>query len=164
MRPDQVEFHCEYVGGGFGSKFGADNEGRLAAQMSKKFERPCRVIRTRKEEHLDTGNRPGSIQYMKIGLHRDGKISGGKVATWGSVGPTGGGQASGGGGGGGGVRNPSRYKFGTVAKVHEDVSLNGGYPAGDACTGPSAGHVRHRADDGSHGRDDRHGPARISPA
>ena len=23
LRPDQVEFHCEYVGGGFGSKFGA---------------------------------------------------------------------------------------------------------------------------------------------
>ena len=55
-------------------------------------------------------------------------MRGGKVATWGSVGPTGGGQASGGGGGGGGVRNPSRYNFGTVAKVHEDVSLNGGYP------------------------------------
>jgi xanthine dehydrogenase YagR molybdenum-binding subunit len=128
LRPDQVEFHCEYVGGGFGSKFGHDSEGRLAAQMSKKFKRPCRVIRTRKEEHLDTGNRPGSIQHMRIGCQRDGKIRGGKIATWGSVGPSGGGQASGGGGGGGGVRNPSRYNFGTVAKVHEDVSLNGGYP------------------------------------
>jgi xanthine dehydrogenase YagR molybdenum-binding subunit len=128
LRPDQVEFHCEYVGGGFGSKFGSDSEGRLAAQMSKKYKRPCRVIRTRKEEHLDTGNRPGSIQHMRIGVARDGKIRGGKIATWGSVGPSGGGQASGGGGGGGGVRNPSRYDFGTVAKVHEDVSLNGGYP------------------------------------
>jgi xanthine dehydrogenase YagR molybdenum-binding subunit len=128
LRPDQVEFHCEYVGGGFGSKFGADNEGVLAARMSKKFGRPCRVICNRKEEHLDTGNRPGSIQHMQIGLARDGKIRGGRVATWGSVGPTGGGQASAGGGGGGGVRNPSRYNFGTIAKVHEDVSLDGGYP------------------------------------
>jgi xanthine dehydrogenase YagR molybdenum-binding subunit len=128
LRPDQVEFHCEYVGGGFGAKFGHDSEGRLAAQMSKKYKRPCRVIRTRKEEHLDTGNRPGSIQFMQIGLDRDGKIRGGRIATWGSVGPTGGGQASAGGGGGGGVRNPSRYEFGTIAKVHEDVSLNGGSP------------------------------------
>jgi xanthine dehydrogenase YagR molybdenum-binding subunit len=128
LRPDQVEFHCEYVGGGFGAKFGHDSEGRLAAQMSKKFGRPCRVIRTRKEEHLDTGNRPGSMQHMRLGLSRDGKIRGGKIATWGSVGPTGGGQASAGGGGGGGVRNPSRYNFGTIAKVHEDVSLNGGSP------------------------------------
>jgi xanthine dehydrogenase YagR molybdenum-binding subunit len=128
LRPDQVEFHCEYVGGGFGSKFGHDSEGRLAAQMSKKYKRACRVIRTRKEEHLDTGNRPGSMQHMRIGLARDGKIRGGRVATWGSIGPTGGGQASAGGGGGGGVRNPSRYDFGTVAKIHEDVMLNGGYP------------------------------------
>jgi xanthine dehydrogenase YagR molybdenum-binding subunit len=128
LRPDQVEFHCEYVGGGFGAKFGHDSEGRLAAQMSKKYKRPCRVIRSRKEEHLDTGNRPGSMQHMRVGLSRDGKIRGGKIATWGSIGPTGGGQASAGGGGGGGVRNPSRYDFGTVAKMHEDVMLNGGYP------------------------------------
>lgn len=128
LRPDQVEFHCEYIGGGFGSKFGAGNEGRLAAQLSKKFGRPCRVVRNRKEEHLDTGNRPGSIQHMKIGLARGGRMRGGKIATWGSVGPTGGGQASAGGGGGGGVNNPSRYAFGTIAKVHEDVSLDGGYP------------------------------------
>ncbi|HEY3391360.1 MAG TPA: xanthine dehydrogenase family protein, partial [Lacipirellulaceae bacterium] len=128
LRPDQVEFHCEYVGGGFGAKFGADNEGRLAAQMSKKFGRPCRVIRTRKEEHLDTGNRPGSIQHMRIGLMRDGKMRGGKITTWGSIGPTGIGQRSAGGGGGGGVRNPSRYNFGTVAVVHQDVGLNAGFP------------------------------------
>jgi xanthine dehydrogenase YagR molybdenum-binding subunit len=128
LRPDQVEFHCEYVGGGFGSKFGADNEGKLAARLSKKYGRPCRVICNRKEEHLDTGNRPGSIQFMQLGVSHDGKIRGGRIATWGSVGPTGGGQASAGGGGGGGVRNPSRYNFGTIAKLHEDVSLDGGYP------------------------------------
>lgn len=128
LRPDQVEFHCEYIGGGFGSKFGADNEGRLAATLSKKYGRPCRVICDRREEQIDTGNRPGSIQYMNLGLGSDGKIHGGKIATWGSVGPSGGGQASAGGGGGGGVRNPSRYNFGTFAKIHEDVSLNGGYP------------------------------------
>lgn len=128
LRPDQVEFHCEYIGGGFGSKFGADNEGVLAARLSKKYRRPCRVVRGRKEEQLDTGNRPGSIQYMQIGLDEDGKIRGGRVVTWGSVGPTGGGQASAGGGGGGGVSNPSRYAFGTIAKIHEDVCLDGGYP------------------------------------
>src|SRR5262249_12406168 len=125
---DQVEFHCEYIGGGFGSKFGADNEGRLAAQLSKKYRRPCRVICNRKEEHLDTGNRPGSIQSMRIGVSRDGKKRGGKIYTWGSVGPSGSGAGSAGGGGGGGVRNPSRYEFGKIAKVHEDVSLSGGYP------------------------------------
>jgi xanthine dehydrogenase YagR molybdenum-binding subunit len=128
LRQDQVEFHCEYVGGGFGSKFGAGAEGQLAARISKKYGRPCRCICNRKEEQLDTGNRPGSLQYMKIAAARDGKLLGGVVNTWGSVGPTGGGPASGGGGGGGGVRNPGRYAFGAVAKTHEDVSLNGGFP------------------------------------
>lgn len=65
---------------------------------------------------------------MQIGLARDGTMRGGKISTWGSVGPTGGGQSSGGGGGDGGVRNPSRYNFGKVAKLHENVSLNSGYP------------------------------------
>lgn len=128
LKSSQVESHCEYVGGGFGSKFGIGVEGRLAAQMSQKYRRPCRVMCDRKEEQIDTGNRPGSIQYMKLGLSHDGEIRGGRIATWGSVGPTGGGQSSDGGGGGGGVSNPSRYKFGKTAKTHEDVTLNGGYP------------------------------------
>lgn len=128
LRPDQVEFHCEHVGGGFGSKFGAGAEGALAARMSKKYRRPCRVVCDRKEEQTDTGCRPGSIQYMKIGASKDGRLKGGRIFTWGSVGPSGGGQDSAGGGGGGGVRNPSRYRFGTTAKTHEDVTLNGGPP------------------------------------
>jgi xanthine dehydrogenase YagR molybdenum-binding subunit len=127
LKPDQVEFHCEYVGGGFGSKFGAGAEGTLAARMSKKFNKPVRVMCNRKEEQLDTGNRPGSMQQMKIGADKDGKLVGGRVWTWGSVGPAAAG-ATGGGGGGGGVRNPGRYRFGTVAKSHEDVNLNAGYP------------------------------------
>lgn len=127
LKPDQVEFHCEYVGGGFGSKFGAGAEGTLAARLSKKYAKPVRVLCDRKEEQLDTGNRPGSIQQMKIGVDKDGKLVGGRIWTWGAVGPAAAG-ASGGGGGGGGVNNPGRYRFGTVAKSHEDVNLNAGYP------------------------------------
>ncbi len=127
LKPDQVEFHCEYIGGGFGSKFGAGAEGTLAARMSKKYGKPVRVMCNRKEEQLDTGNRPGSVQQMKIGASKEGKLLGGRVWTWGSVGPAAAG-ATGGGGGGGGVRNPGRYRFGTVGKSHEDVNLNAGYP------------------------------------
>lgn len=127
LKPDQVEFHCEYVGGGFGSKFGAGAEGTLAARLSKKYRKPVRAMCDRKEEQLDTGNRPGSVQQMKIAADKDGKLLGGRVWTWGAVGP-GAAGASGGGGGGGGVRNPGRYRFGTVAKSHEDVNLNAGFP------------------------------------
>ena len=120
LPPNRVQVHCEYVGGGFGSKFGIGPEGALAARMSRKFNRPCRVVCDRREEMTDTGMRPGSMQYMKIGIDGQGKLLGGRVHTWGSVGPT---------GGGGGVRNPSRYRFGTIARSHEDVNLNSGFPA-----------------------------------
>ena len=116
---DQVHFHCEYVGGGFGSKFGAGAEGQLAGKMSKKYDRPCRVGLSRKEEQLDSGNRPGSVQYMKIGATKDGKLSGGRIHVAGVVGPS---------GGGGGARNPSRYNFGKIARSDEDVHLNAGFP------------------------------------
>jgi len=116
---DKVRFHCEYVGGGFGSKFGAGAEGQLAGRMSKKYGRPCRVGLSRKEEQLDSGNRPGSVQYMKIGATQDGKLAGGRVHVAGVVGPT---------GGGGGARNPSRYQFGEIARSDEDVHLNAGFP------------------------------------
>ncbi|GAB4185725.1 MAG: xanthine dehydrogenase family protein molybdopterin-binding subunit [Phycisphaeraceae bacterium] len=119
LKKHQVHFHCEYVGGGFGSKFGAGPEGQLAARMSKKYRRPCRVGLSRKEEQLDSGNRPGSIQYMKVGAHKDGRLAGARVHVAGVVGPS---------GGGGGARNPSRYDFGQVAKTHEDVHLNAGFP------------------------------------
>lgn len=117
MPQDKVELHCEYIGGGFGSKLFRFVEAALAAQMSKKFNRPCRAVCTRKEDQLDTGNRPGSMQYMKIGVGKDGVMKGGVVHTSGSVGAT---------GGGGGVTNPARYEFGDVEKTHEDVSLSGG--------------------------------------
>lgn len=120
LPPNKVQVHCEYVGGGFGSKFGIGPEGALAARMSRKHRRPCRVVCDRKAEMTDTGMRPGSMQYMKIGIDGQGKLVGGRVHTWGSVGPT---------GGGGGVRNPSRYRFGTVARSHQDVNLNSGFPA-----------------------------------
>jgi xanthine dehydrogenase YagR molybdenum-binding subunit len=119
LKQDQVEMHCEHVGGGFGSKFGMGAEGELAARMSKKYGRPCRVGLDRKEEQLDAGNRPGSMQYMKIGLDKDGKMKGGRIHSWGLVGPR---------GGGGGVQNPSRYDFGEIDKTHEDVHLNAGFP------------------------------------
>jgi xanthine dehydrogenase YagR molybdenum-binding subunit len=113
--PSEVEFHCEHVGGGFGSKFGAGAEGQLAARMSKKYGKPCRVGLNRKEEHEDAGMRPGSIQYMRVGLDDAGNMVAAQVQTWGLVGYE---------GGGGGATNPSRYDFGAVDKQHTDVNLN----------------------------------------
>ncbi|MFG0328262.1 MAG: xanthine dehydrogenase family protein molybdopterin-binding subunit [Phycisphaerales bacterium] len=113
-----VEMHCEYVGGGFGSKFGAGKEGKLAALVSKEFGRPCHVFCDRMEEHLDTGNRPSSRQRFTLGADRNGKVLGGFRLTLGGVGV---------GGRGGGVSGV-RYDFGDLISEHRDISFNGGGP------------------------------------
>lgn len=112
-----VEMHCEYVGGGFGAKFGPGKEGLLAANLSKKFNRPCIVFCNRRDEQLDTGNRPSSRQRFRLGVRQDGTILGGCMQTLGGVGV----------GGGGGVGG-QRYDFGDFVRKHADVAFNGGAP------------------------------------
>lgn len=84
-----IEVSCQYIGGGFGSKFGAGVEGKLAAKMAAKFDRPCRMMNTRKNECLDTGMRPGSLQYYKLAADAAGKVIGGRWAAFSSVGAAG---------------------------------------------------------------------------
>ena len=74
LKSSQVEVICEYMGGGFGAKFGADEAIVAAAELSKKTGLPVKCMRTRKEEHLATGNRPNSIQHVKAGASKDGKL------------------------------------------------------------------------------------------
>ncbi len=119
MDASKIHVHNEFVGGGFGAKFGPDAEGTLAARMSKKHGRPCRVMLTRKEEHLDAGNRPGSIQYMKIAASKAGRILGGRIHIAGIVGhEKGGGEAT----------NPALYDFGKVVETGEELTLTAGRP------------------------------------
>ncbi len=117
----KITVHNEYVGGGFGSKFSPDSEGDLCARLSKKFQRPCKIMLDRREEHLDAGNRPGSIQYMKLAASADGKILGGQIHCASIVGHT---------RGGGGVTNPSDqlYLFGNVKRTESEIQLNFSVP------------------------------------
>ena len=116
----KFEVRCEYVGGGFGSKFGPGKEGTTAANVAAQYQRPVSLFVDRNEEHLDTGNRPSSKSMVKLGFRNDGTIIGGQIHTWGGVGV---------GGRGGGVRFPSeRYALGEIQRSHEDVSFNAGAP------------------------------------
>jgi xanthine dehydrogenase YagR molybdenum-binding subunit len=115
----KVVVHNEFVGGGFGAKFGPDAEGTLAAKLSKKHQLPCRVMLNRYEEHLDSGNRPGSIQHMKIAAAKDGKLLGGSIHVEGVVGyRKGGGEAT----------NPALYEFGDVVSSSSEILLTAGRP------------------------------------
>ncbi len=117
----QFEVKCEYIGGGFGSKLGGPGkEGLLAARLSQKLRKPVYVFCDRREEHLDTGNRPSSRTLVRLGVQRDGTIVGGQIQTWGGVGVA---------RGGGGCTVPSnRYKLGQISKDHKDIAFNAGGP------------------------------------
>ncbi len=124
LKRTQYEVRCEYIGGGFGSKLnGAGREAIAAAQVSKAHGRPVSCFTDRDEDHLDTGNRPSSRTWVRIGFNNDGTIVGGHVHTWGGVGVA---------RGAGGVRCPSgHYDFGRIQKGrggHTNVQLNAGAP------------------------------------
>jgi xanthine dehydrogenase YagR molybdenum-binding subunit len=111
---------CEYVGGGFGAKFGPDKQGMTAAEVSAKYKRPVYVFCDRQEEHLDTGNRPSMHAVARIGIAKDGTVLGGQIAKFGGVGVA---------RGGGDANLPSdRYRFANIEKSHRNVQFNAGGP------------------------------------
>jgi CO/xanthine dehydrogenase Mo-binding subunit len=76
----------EFMGGGFGSKLWAWPECFLALKLARISQRPVRLMLERKEEQLATGNRPNSVQTLKVGADQDGKITGIKLISYGSAG------------------------------------------------------------------------------
>lgn len=107
----------EVMGGGFGSKFGADLWGTTAARLSKKVGgRPVKIFLDRTQEHLAGGNRPSAMAKIKIGATKDGKVTGMIAETFGT-----GGVAR-----GSGFPLPYVYKFGNFSREHSDVFVNGG--------------------------------------
>ena len=71
----RVRVVTEFMGGGFGAKFGIGNYGVLATHLSKKAGAPVKLMLDRREEHTAVGNRPDSLQRIRIGAGRDGKLS-----------------------------------------------------------------------------------------
>jgi xanthine dehydrogenase YagR molybdenum-binding subunit len=65
----------QFMGGGFGSKNNAGKYTLLAALGAKRTGRPVKIILDREEENLAAGNRPASIQYLKLGARRDGRLT-----------------------------------------------------------------------------------------
>lgn len=70
LQPANVRVHTDYLGGGFGAKFGASAPGSrigtIAAKLAKKTGAPVKLMCDRHEEQVCTGNRPDSIQTVKL--------------------------------------------------------------------------------------------------
>ncbi|WZO99563.1 xanthine dehydrogenase family protein molybdopterin-binding subunit [Isosphaeraceae bacterium EP7] len=106
----------EVMGGGFGSKFGADVWGIAAAELAQKAGKPVKMFLDRVQEHLAGGNRPSATAKVKMGATKDGKISGMIAETYGTGGISRGAQ----------FPLPYVYAVADNKRTHSDVFLNGG--------------------------------------
>jgi xanthine dehydrogenase YagR molybdenum-binding subunit len=76
----------KYMGGGFGSKLEAGKYSVMAALLSRRIGRPVRIALDRREMNLAVGNRPDSVQKLKIGVMKDGTLKAITHDCYGSVG------------------------------------------------------------------------------
>ena len=122
---DKVRVISDYMGGGFGAKFGPGVEGGLAARLSEAAGAPVKIMLTRFDQALAVGNRPSSFQKIKLGANADGKFVAFEMDAFGTAG-TGAGQASAGGGGGSGFPAPYIYTVPNTRVKQAHVAVNAG--------------------------------------
>jgi len=113
----KVRVITEYMGGGFGAKFGAGNEGVVAANLSRKANAPVKLMLDRRQEHI-VCNRPDSHQMLKIGAKSDGTLTAIQLTSYGTAGV----------GTGAGTAGPATnlYKCPNVLTEEYDVFINAG--------------------------------------
>lgn len=95
---NQVRVISDFMGGGFGAKFGPGVEGTLAALLSKAAKAPVKIMLTRFDQSLAVGNRPSSFQTLKLGAKEDGTLHAFQMDNYGTAGVGAGGSSEGGGG------------------------------------------------------------------
>jgi xanthine dehydrogenase YagR molybdenum-binding subunit len=71
----------QFMGGGFGSKLELGKYTVIAALLARRTHRPVKVSLTREEDQTNTGNRPASIQKVKMGVKKDGTLTAIEVKT-----------------------------------------------------------------------------------
>ena len=121
-----VRVVADAIGGGFGSKSGAGNYVRAAVALSRQAKAPVRLVLDRKEEQQDSGNRPATVQRLRVGARRDGTLCAIALDTYGTAGV----------GLGAGVGNfaQSLYDCANFDIAQSDVFINAG--PGCAMRGP----------------------------
>jgi xanthine dehydrogenase YagR molybdenum-binding subunit len=120
-----VEVICDYMGGGFGAKFGARDHDKIAAKLSQATGAPVKVMLPRLDQGLAVGNRPSSIQNIKFAAGADGKLLAADITNHGSPGISGGGKSAGG-GGGASIATPYLYNFPNRRVQQYGVIMNTG--------------------------------------
>lgn len=81
-----IKVDCQYMGGGFGSKFPHDIWGIICSTMTKETGKPVKLLLDRDMELKVAGNRPSAYADVKVGLDADGMISAVESFVWGTAG------------------------------------------------------------------------------
>lgn len=76
----------KYIGSGFGSKLEAGKYTIMAALLAKELGRPVKILLDRREMNLAVGNRPNSVQKLKVGAKKDGTLTAMSHYSYGAVG------------------------------------------------------------------------------
>jgi xanthine dehydrogenase YagR molybdenum-binding subunit len=88
-----IHVQMQYIGGGFGSKFAADNWGVEAGRLSKASGgKPVKLYLDRATELKIAGNRPSAFANIKVAAKKDGTVTAWQSASWATGGMTGGGM------------------------------------------------------------------------
>ena len=83
----------QYIGGGFGSKFGIDRWGVATAQLAKNTNGKAVKIMLERDAELEVaGARPSAYARVSVAASKDGKLTGWQSDGWGTGGPGGGGS------------------------------------------------------------------------
>jgi len=84
-----IKVAMDYIGGGFGSKFGPDAWAVVGANLSKNAGgRPVKLFLDRATEQMIAGNRPSAYAKIKVGGTKDGTITAWQSDSWGTGGFT----------------------------------------------------------------------------
>jgi xanthine dehydrogenase YagR molybdenum-binding subunit len=89
---------------------------RIICANSKLANAPVKLMLDRREEHLDTGNRPSAFAHIKAGVSADGMLTAFDAQSWGT----------GGAGQGANFPLPYLYQFPNRRRAHTDVYINAG--------------------------------------
>jgi xanthine dehydrogenase YagR molybdenum-binding subunit len=82
-----VHVICQYMGGGFGSKFSADRWGIECAEISRQAGGvPVKLMLQRKAELTIAGDRPSAYAEIEVGAAADGTLTAWISKSWGSGG------------------------------------------------------------------------------
>jgi xanthine dehydrogenase YagR molybdenum-binding subunit len=115
---NRIHVVSDFIGGGFGAKYGIGNYGMLAIHLSRQAHAPVRLMLDRREEHVSVGNRPSSLQRIRLGARRDGTLTAIQLESYG-----GGGAGS---GAGVGFCHGAMYPCANFSAKHYDVFTNAG--------------------------------------